>query len=301
MRTYADYCFTRLLADLLAEEPVETRNSKARPLFGPRFEFDSLPLITVRPTAPMKALREMEWFMSGYAHCRPELNDWWRGQLDSNGRYLNGYPTQLRSSTYCSGMRVDYFDQIAHIVDSIRNHPHGRRGIITAWNPGEMARITETNDNPNTPTTCHLSFVQFHVKRGALNMLSVQRSADVLLGLPHNWVQHWSLLAWLAHHCGLSVGRMIWVGGDVHLYDEPSHLECAREIVESDWARYMTRWVANAPQLECSTPSLDYTPSTPTESVQAIADGYRAADFRIVWPDGQNKPEPLSTVRPVLL
>lgn len=293
MRTYADYCFTRLLSDLLAAPSVTTRNSACRKLFAPeRIVFDSLPLITVRPVAAMKALREMEWFMSGDSKCPPELLDWWRGQLGPDGRYWDGYPTQLRKA---SGSE----DQIADAIETLRDHPYSRRNIITAWHAQDMACMAATNDNPATPTTCHMTMVQFSVTaEGALEMYSYQRSADVLLGLPHNWVQHWSLLVWLAHHTGLRVGRMIWQGGDVHLYDEPSHVECAREITDSEWFLWLSNGLATPVH---GTPRLDYSPSTPTDSVQAIADGYRAADFAIVWPDGQRKPEPLSTIRPRLM
>lgn len=303
MRTHADYAFTRLLSDLLTSKSVATRNSNCRRLLAPDpITFHSLPLITVRPVAARKAFLELEWFMSGNSKCPDALLNWWRGQLNFDGRYLDGYPVQLRAYSFRRLIMNDFFDQIAYVIESLRGHPYSRRHVITTWNPGEMAHISEINKNPNTPTTCHLSFVQFFVEDGTLHMHSTQRSADVLLGLPHNWVQHWSLLTWLAHHCGYKVGWMKWQGMDVHLYDEPSHIQCAEEITNSNWWFEVEDILFSIRQfLNFSVkPNLIYTPSTPAGSAQEIADGYRGADFRIVWPDGQNKPEPLSKILPVL-
>ena len=94
-----------------------------------------------------------------------------------------------------------------------------------------MAVITEINDNPNTPTCCHSIVVQFFVRDGALHMKTYQRSADMLLGVPHNWVQSWAMLMYFAHHANLKVGTMTWVWGDAHIYNEQSHVQAANELI----------------------------------------------------------------------
>jgi thymidylate synthase len=100
---------------------------------------------------------------------------------------------------------------------------------MTVWNPAEMASISEVNENPNTPTTCHSTLIQCFVSPGGiLHMKHYQRSADMLLGVPHNWIQHWAFMLYLAHHTGLSVGSMYWILGDAHIYDEESHVLAAK-------------------------------------------------------------------------
>jgi thymidylate synthase len=97
-----------------------------------------------------------------------------------------------------------------------------------------MSYITSSNNNTKTPATCHLTMVQFFVEDGNLEVNSYQRSADVILGVPHNWVQHWALFTWMAKISGLTLSKMNWIGGDIHLYDEESHIEIAEKIASED-------------------------------------------------------------------
>ena len=106
-------------------------------------------------------------------------------------------------------------------------------------------------------------------------MTSYQRSADLLLGWPHNIIQSWALLLWLAHQTNLRPGSLRWIFGDCHIYQEDSHLQCATEILAA-------RPFACAPQLA-------YTADTPCE--------FSAADFEMIG----EIPEPIVTTRPKLL
>jgi thymidylate synthase len=232
--------------------------------------------VTLKKTAVKKALREMEWFLSGNNKCPDELKDWWAGQLDPSGCHWGGYADQLRWSTYYGD---DAFDQIEYIIDGIKNSPNSRRLCISTWNTGEMVTITKMNKNPNTPSNCHLSFVQFFVSGNRLNMWQYQRSADLLLGVCHNFVQHYGLLTYLAHKTGLKVGWYQWQGGDVHVYNEPSHIECADDIIHTP-----------CPGFDAA-PRLVYTPTS---------EEFLAKDFSVEW-DGVGIPEPVTTIRPKLL
>lgn len=240
--------------------------------------FHDLPLVTVRKVPWKKALREMEWFMSGKVECPDELKDWWKGQLSPSGYHWSGYAQQLRGSFYHYG-GDGTFDQIEYIIDGIKNSPNSRRLCISTWNTGEMANITKLNKNPNTPSNCHLSFVQFFVHGGSLFMKQYQRSCDILLGLPCNWVQHWALLAYIAHKTGYQVGGYTWLGGDAHVYAHESHQKVARAILD----------IPNVIMTERGlTPSLVYTPTS---------EEFKASDFTLSF-----EPQtPLVTGRPQLL
>jgi len=54
----------------------------------------------------------------------------------------------------------------------------------------------------------------------------LQRSVDLYLGCPFNYVGAVALQAMIAQQCDLELGDFIWVGGDVHLY--LNHLDQAR-------------------------------------------------------------------------
>jgi thymidylate synthase len=263
-------------------DELETRNHRVKSVINyDQIIFTETPLVTVRKTAWKKAIREMEWFLSGNYHCPEELLDWWNGQLDRDGDYVSGYGDQLRKFAYSDGY-FSWFDQIKFLLDGLREHPNSRRLVATTWNPGEMAAITKINQNPNTPAVCHGVVIQCSVREGKLHMTHYQRSADVLLGVPHNWIQYFAFLLYLAHWSNLQVGSLRWLFGDVHLYQEESHVECARQIIQVP-----IRSVDSTVKL-CYHPSKDWSGTIPE---------FKASDFTM---DGVI-PDPLVTIRPKLL
>lgn len=252
-------------------ELVPTRNGNTYRVFDlPTLEFCSTPLVTIRRTAWKKAIKEMEWFLSGNPLCPPELLNWWSGQLNRDGEYLRGYGSQLR---HYGG----YYDQIENLIIKINTNPFNRTHVITTWNPKDMARITEINNNPNTPCTCHTTVCQFFVSQNrCLSMHSYQRSADMLLGVPHNWIQSWAFLLWMAKRTNTVPHKMLWTFGDAHIYREPSHMAVVHKMA--------TLRIENI-----STPYLQYT----GQSEKCFA----ADDFKMVG----DIPEPAITIQPRLI
>jgi thymidylate synthase len=287
MSTDADKQYQSLITKILTfGDNIITRNHGVFRNFTQNIMvFDSLPLVTLRPTAAKKAMKEMEWFMSGNVKCPDDLKDWWAGQLNPTGHYFGGYPEQLRGDSVA-------FDQIKYLLDGLKNNPFSRRLCLTVWDPENMAKITEYNDNPATPSTCHMSFVQFFVDGfNKVHMVQYQRSCDVLLGLPHNLIQHWSLLTFLAYHSGREVGTYQWIGGDCHIYNESSHLEVANIIKDYDVDLHHRH-----------TPYLEYNYSGPHNNTHSSihypgVPNYIATDFSITG----LIPEPITRIRPKLL
>lgn len=266
--------YQHALATTMKSPVVETRNAQTRRCFTlPCPIFDELPLVTLRKTSWKLALREMEWFLSGNPKCPDELLPWWKDQLNPEGMYIAGYSQQLRSFN-------GWFDQIDSLIGGLLHSPYSRRHVITTWDPEDMASITAINKNPLTPTTCHTSFAQFFVEGVELHMLSVQRSADLLLGVPHNWVQSWAMLVWLAKQVDLDVGSLRWVFGDAHIYQEPSHIEAATAIINASPA---------SPAYKRHKPWLEYHGEKGKE--------FGAEDFTL---EGVVA-DPVTTVRPKLL
>ena len=119
-----------------------------------------------------------------------------------------------RVEPYCppSGMLVRpqiVTDQLANLIHAIKTDPHGRRHILSAWNPGEL-------DQMALPP-CHV-LCQFYVSNGELSCLLYQRSNDLFLGSPYNIASYALLTRMIAQVCGLEAGELVYSQGDTHIY-----------------------------------------------------------------------------------
>ena len=114
-------------------------------------------------------------------------------------------------------------DQLAEVIDKIKNNPDDRRIIMSAWNPmalGDMAL-----------PPCHV-MCQFYVADGELSCQMYQRSCDMGLGIPFNIASYSLLTVMLANICGLKPGDFIHSMGDTHVYS--NHVEPLQEQLKRD-------------------------------------------------------------------
>ena len=216
-----DDVYLSMLELLTVSEKVTTRNSTVHRIMGLTATFQETPLISIRKTAWKTALREWEWFMSGSSNIKdlhPSVKSWWEPWANEAGEIPNNYSKQLRKFENSKGQ----FDQIEFLIKGIKEHPYSRRNILTTWNSADMA------DSETPITNCHNSLTFFYVEDNKLSLHTTQRSADMLLGVPHNWIQEWAFLMYMAHRTGFEVGEVIWVGLDCHLYE--NHIDFAKEM-----------------------------------------------------------------------
>lgn len=225
-KQYAD-----LIRDCLENgDCIQTRNSKVKRVVGSKLVFQSTPLISVRKTAWKLALREWEFFMSGSSNIKdlhPSVRHWWEPWAEPNGELKYNYSQQFRGFSGVNECdRGEAHDQIGEFVKGVQNHPYSRRNLVTTWNPYEMTR------RDCKITNCHSTVIQaFVTESGLLDLVTYQRSCDVVCGLPHNLIQMAAFHLWLAGQCGRSFGKLVWIGGDVHVYSQ--HFELAEKIIQN--------------------------------------------------------------------
>lgn len=219
-------------------------------LFGAMARFSlrdgRAPILTTKRVYWKTAVKEMLWFLTGGTNIQPLLKQnvriWTDWPLDAYRRATGEEISQEAFETRVveddafaarwGGLGPVYgkqwrrwlgpdgkeHDQIAAVVEALRHDPASRRILFHAWNVAEIGAMALP--------PCHMVY-QFHVAGGRLSCLMFQRSVDILLGAPFNFVGAAALQLMLAQQAGLEPGDLVWMGGDVHLY--LNHLDQARE------------------------------------------------------------------------
>lgn len=225
MAPYCDLGYAIQLQKCLDGFKIKSRNSTTYRAMNCSVTFVKTPLVGVRRTAWKNALREMEWFLSGSDNINtlhPKVHHWWKPWARNDGRIRNNYGTQFRRFAG----RFQDVDQIKYAIETLKNKPFSRRNVISTWNTADMI-------HPTTPiTNCHGTVIQFFVDpNDNVHMTMYQRSCDMVLGVPHNWIQYWAFLMYMADLADLNVGSMTWIGGDCHVYED--HKEVAEKIIKA--------------------------------------------------------------------
>ncbi len=224
MRQYLDLLDHVLVTGV---EKTDRTGTGTRSVFGYQMRFDlrdGFPLVTTKRLHLRSIFGELMWFLRGDTNVG-WLNDRgitiWDEWADLRGDLGPIYGYQWRSWPAPDGRRID---QIARVVQAIRNDPDSRRHIVSAWNVAEI-------DAMALPP-CHALF-QFYVRPADavgepayLDCQLYQRSADVFLGVPFNIASYALLTTMVAQVTGLRPGHFVHTFGDVHLY--LNHVEQAR-------------------------------------------------------------------------
>jgi len=184
---------------------------------------EGFPLVTTKKCHLGSIIHELLWFLKGDTNIKYLKENGvriWDEWADEEGNLGPVYGSQWRSWPTPSG---DHIDQIAMIIDQIKNTPDSRRIIVSAWNVADV-------ENMALPP-CH-AFFQFYVADGKLSCQLYQRSADIFLGVPFNIASYALLTMMVAQVTGLEAGDFIHTLGDAHLYSnhmEQTELQLIRE------------------------------------------------------------------------
>lgn len=140
----------------------------------------------------------------------------WRTPIEHKAEiFKDDFGSQYHRKGYVHFKEVD---QLKELIEGIKRDPHGRRHILSAWNPGELEAMALP--------PCH-TFAQFNVTNGKLSCQMYQRSCDMFLGVPFNIASYSLLMAMIAQVCDLEVGEFVHVLGDAHIY--LNHVEQVKE------------------------------------------------------------------------
>lgn len=189
-----------------------------RSVFGQQMRFDlskGFPLMTTKKMHLKSIIHELLWFIKGDTNVKYLQDNGvriWNEWADENGGLGPIYGSQWRN------WNGEGIDQLAQVVDKLKNNPNDRRMIVSAWN---VSKIPEMHLPP-----CHMMF-QFYVANGKLSCMLYQRSCDMFLGVPFNIASYALLTMMLAQVCDLEPGEFVHTLGDTHIYH--NHFEQVKE------------------------------------------------------------------------
>jgi thymidylate synthase len=141
MRQYLD-----LMKDILDNGATKTDRTGTGTLsvFGRQLRFDlakGFPLVTTKKLHLRSIIYELLWFLKGETNIKYLKDNGvsiWDEWADENGELGPVYGSQWRSWPTPDGRRID---QIAQVIEQIKNKPDSRRHIVTAWNPAEVDKM----------------------------------------------------------------------------------------------------------------------------------------------------------------
>lgn len=164
-----------------------------------RWHKTKFPNSTMTKERFIEVVMQGEYDYTGLGELGPVYGKQWRS-------WENGKVAYNVEDEYPRPVKID---QLASVIEQIRNNPDSRRLLVSAWNPAELDKMALP--------PCHILY-QFYVSNGYLSCKMYQRSADVFLGVPFNIASYALLTHLVAKMTGLKPGRLILTFGDAHIY-----------------------------------------------------------------------------------
>jgi thymidylate synthase len=262
VREAAEMQYLNLLREILhyGQKTVDRTGVGTLSLFDRKMIFDlrsGFPLLTTKRVPFEMIKKELLFFVSGKTDTKlleaQGVNIWkdntsaqelarknlpWR-ESDMGPSY--GWQWRHAGAEY-KGCDVDYtgqgIDQLKNLIEGLKNKPHDRRHIMSAWNVKDIDKMALP--------PCHC-FAQFYVDGPWLDCLLYQRSADMFLGVPFNIASYALLTIIIGQLTGLKPRKLIHELGDCHIY--LSHVEQVKQ--------QLTRIPHAFPTLELTRPLVD--------------------------------------------
>ena len=237
------------------KEPARTNLPRTKEIFCSTMTFDlseGFPLITTKKMFIKGFVAELLWFLKGSTNIKELVDQGVHIWDDDAYRYYKmrggGLPKEpwldmVKAGTWSRDTRADFgdlgkvygyqwrcfrgmYDQIKRLITNIKLRPNSRYHLVTAWDPTEFFEFQSA-----ALPTCHILF-QCSVTNGRLDLMMLQRSCDMVLGVPFDIAEYALLCHMIAAECDLKPGIFTWVGNSIHIYE--NHLDQVKELLSRE-------------------------------------------------------------------
>lgn len=273
MKFYHDNTYLDLIRDIFENgvQKGDRTGTGTISTFAQQMRFDltggTIPLLTSKKMHTKSIIHELLWFLAGDTNVKYLQDNGvriWNEWADENGELGPVYGAQWRKWKKFGWKHVKgafaeedipdvtYVDQIADVINRLRNNPDDRRIIVSAWNVGELDQMAlppchaffqfwssdltheerrnildelppEQKLYPKQDESVEDHYDRCGIPRRALKCHLYQRSCDVGLGVPFNIAQYSFLVHMIAQVTNHAATEFIWTGGDTHIYN--NHVE----------------------------------------------------------------------------
>lgn len=164
---------------------------------------EEFPILTTKFVAFKTAVKELLWIFKDQSNSIAKLHE-------QNVHIWDEWTLEDNTIGTSYGWVVDKYKLIDQLIDSLKNNPQDRRMIMNLWQ----------NEHLDGGALYPCAFMTlWDVTDGRLNMMLVQRSADMPLGVPFNMTQYAVLARLIAQVSGLQPGQFTHVINNAHIYE----------------------------------------------------------------------------------
>lgn len=250
------------LTEILENGVVRTNKRtgiKTKSIFGMckryRLDTDRFPIVTKRKMWPKSVFSELIWFLSGSTNNKDLKKlgcNFWTPWVDQEfekkngfaeecfgpvygfqlrhfgGFYNNGLPEQESGRIAEDGSREFFkygqggFDQLAWVVNRIKEDYSCRRTLWTLWNPNDV-------DKMKLPP-CHMLYQVLVDDERRMTGIMYQRSCDFPVGVPANIQFYSALTTMIAQQTNCKAHEFVHMTADSHIYLD--QIEAVKKYLE---------------------------------------------------------------------
>jgi thymidylate synthase len=265
---HQEFQYLDLLRDIMengAEKKDHNTGNSLTSVFGRQIRFDlsqGFPLLTTKKVYWHGVLHELLWFLTGQSNIKYLVDNnvhiWddypykdYKKKVEKNGlpdmtqtEFIQKIKDDANFAKEHGELPMIYgqqwrrwpakndrtIDQIAWIIDNLKNYPDRKHSVVSVWNPEYLYSMALPGEALSFPL-CHIMF-HFNVSNGKVSCQLYQRSADMFLGVPFNIGSYALLTVVIAHLAGYQPGEFIHTFGDAHIYG--NHLEQVEEQLKRE-------------------------------------------------------------------
>ena len=316
MGEHQEYQYLNLLKDIMDNGVMKKDHNTGiglKSVFGRSSRYDlsqGFPLLTTKKVYWHGVLHELYWFLSGQSNIKYLVDNnvhiWddypykiYKKKMDENKTAVlsqkefidkikndNEFARKWGELPHIYGSQWRHWpakgreiDQIAWVIDTLKNFPDRKHAVVSVWNPEYLYGMALPGQALGFPL-CHI-LLHFNVADGKLSCALYQRSCDIFLGVPFNIASYALLTTIIAKLCGYAPGEFIHLYGDTHIYE--NHFEQVREQMSREPRPFPTLRISDeAKDLNSFKPEHvileNYNPHPPIKGDLTVAGGFDEKD-----------------------